>query len=94
MFFWKSICHPWPVSAPSKGSDFKIKHFSSARTCRLEFVSSKEREISLHQRTEKEGDSQRHLQRNATVPIFILLGIQSPIRGFCNHNVIVAALTF
>lgn len=38
-----SICQPWPVSAPSKGSYFKMERFSSAssgaQACCLEFVS-------------------------------------------------------
>lgn len=38
-----SICHPWPVSAPPKDSDFKMEHFSSASlaapACCFEFVS-------------------------------------------------------
>ena len=85
-----SICHPLPVSAPSKGSDFKMERFLfifSGRPVMLaEFLSWEKKRTSLHQRRVNERSCtnpliHRNVEVNLPLLVFILPRIQSPISG-------------
>lgn len=85
-----SICHPLPVSAPSKGSDFKMERFLfifSGRPVMLaEFLSWEKKRTSLHQRRVNERSCtnpliHRTVEVNLPLLVFILPRIQSPISG-------------
>lgn len=98
-----SICHPQPVSAPSKGSDFKMEHFSSAslgaqlRCLSLYRGRKKKRPTSLHQRREIRGWKEMHKPTytqkcgsSIYCPHLYLAWYSEPYRWFCNDKVIMA----
>lgn len=76
--FHPSICHPRPASAPSKGSHFKIEHFSSAslgaQTCCLKFVSLGTTDIFTSESRTVDTPRHRHVDVHFIVLLFVALG--------------------
>lgn len=100
-----SICHPQPVSAPSKGSDFKMERFSSAswgaQLCRLSlYLGNKKKQKKLassHQRREIGGWKEKHkptYAKKCGISIYCrhlcLARYSEPDQWFCNDKVIMA----